>query len=150
MLNFKKINNLHFVHVTNDSGKITASATYEVFNKGLFNEFLNELINNEILDIREFDGADNLTNEEILTEFSENFEELFCLKNSVSEDDFVIHLKFIENKGIEKGAAKEIVDYLKSNYNKIILYSLEEAVKYWTNSGFKTVFRDEYYGFNFN
>lgn len=149
MLNLKKVNNLHFVNTTNDSGVTTASATYEVFCRGLFYDFINDLIREEISDIREFDGANNLTNEEILTEFRDNFEELFTLKNLVSEDDSIVYLKSIENKRIEKGAAKEIVDYLKTNYNKIILYSLEESIKYWTNSGFKAVYRDEYYGFNF-
>lgn len=149
MVNIKYFGNLYFVQTKNADGVITASATYEVLSYSLYCEFINELINKEISDIREFEHIENLTNQEILQEFQDNFEELFFLKNTVSQNSSIVYLKSIENKGIEKGAAKEIVDYLKSNYDKIILYSLEDAIDYWINSNFKSVYRDEYYGFNF-
>lgn len=149
MINLQKINNLYFIQTTNKDDKKTASASYEVFSKGLFEEFINTLIKKEIEDIRVFDGADDLSDHDILMEFEENFEEFISLKKSVLESDSIVYLHNIENKGIEKGAAKEIVDYLKSNYDKIILYSLEEARGYWISANFKAVLRDEYYGFNF-
>lgn len=149
MIKLQKINNLHFIATLNQNNKKTASASYEVFDKGVFEEFIKTLIKKEIEAIRVFDGADDLSDQEILIEFEENFEEFISLKESVLEYDSIAYLHNIENKGIEKGAAKEIVDYLKNNYDKIILYSLEEARDYWISANFEAIIRDDYYGFNF-
>lgn len=149
MINLKSINNLNFIHTTNTSNQKTACATYEVFDRSLFNEFIDTLICKEISDIREFEDVEELSDNEILTEFNENFQEFLSLKESVTEDESIVYLHNIENNGIEKGAAREIIEYLKNNYDKVILYSLDEAIEYWLSSGFESVIRDEYYGLNF-
>lgn len=133
----------------NENGVITAIANFSVLNKEEFIEFANWLIQKEIKDIREFEDVEDMSNEEILVEFKDNFTEINSMKEKILDLDKIVYLDNIQNTSLEKYAAREIVDYLKEKYNKIILYSIEDAVTYWKNNNFNSIYRDEYYGFNF-
>ena len=75
--------------------------------------------------------------------------ELFIiLKEKYSNIDNVVYLDLIENKGIKKGSALKILNYLKENYNGILLYSIEDAIEYWENNGFVNMLTDSHYFYN--
>lgn len=117
-------------------------------NKDLMN-YVDNLIKEEIKAIRCFDcGDEDITDEEILEEFSSQFEEFYSFKEKYSNMDNVVYLDLIENKGIKKGSALKILDYLKETYNGILLFSVEDAIDYWKKNGFTNVLADSYYFYN--
>lgn len=117
-------------------------------NKDLMN-YVDNLIKEEIKAIRCFDcGDEDVSDEEILKEFSSQFEEFYSFKEKYSNMDNVVYLDLIENKGVKKGSALKILNYLKETYNGILLFSVEDAIDYWKNNGFISVLADSYYFYN--
>lgn len=117
-------------------------------NKDLMN-YVDNLIKEEIEAVRCFDcGDEDITDNEILEEFSSQFEGFYAFKEKYSNIDNVVYLDLIENKGIKKGSALKILNYLKENYNGILLYSIEDAIEYWENNGFVNMLTDSHYFYN--
>ena len=149
MLKFNK--EFNFVQNIDSKGEVLAEAQFKVLNKEEFNDYIDTLILKEVKDIRTFDCVDMcMTDEDILIEFSDNFEELFILKEKLAKEDTIIYIDTIVNTGVKKGAAKDIIDYFKVNYKKIFVYPLSDVIFYWENCGFVPMYRDDYFFFGLN
>jgi len=113
------------------------------FDNGKVNSFFEGIIDNEVSVIKEFEDIDDMTKEEILNEYKENFIDIYNIRDLIKEDLIIIH--YIQNNSEIKGLGKEIVDCLKENYDNIILYSSQEAESYWNSNGFNNCFLDYYF-----
>ena len=132
-----------------ESANVLAKASVIRWNKNALCQFIDDCIKEEIESIRAYDLIDDLSDEEILIEFKENFVDLYDIKSWVSKDDKVAFIDFIENCSGVRFAARDIIDFLKKEYDKIMLYSDSEAIGYWENLDFKALHLDTIFGYNF-
>ena len=91
-----------------------------------------------------------MSDEEILKNFNSNFESFYEFKEKYKDLNNIVYLDLIENKGIKKGSALKILNYLKEQYEGILLFSVDDAISYWENNGFKNVLIDTYYFYSKN
>lgn len=127
------------------NGEILAVAYIIPFNNIDLMNYIDSLIKKEINEVRYFDGDENMSDEEILEEFSYQFESFYKFKEEYKDLNNVVYLDLIENKGIKKGSALTILNYLKEQYEAILLFSVDDATTYWENNGFINVLTDTFY-----
>ena len=141
----------YHVRITNtgENGEVLAKGDILIWNKEHFLQFIENLILEEIICIREYDLDEELTDFEILEEFKDNFNDLYMLKASVKDEDKIVFIDSIENCSNVKFAARDMVDYLKEKYDKILLYPIEDAIGYWRDLGFRPYHAERFYGYNF-
>lgn len=132
----------------NEKSEVLATAHILPCSKDKLFSYIDNLIKREINDIREYDGVSYMSDEDILKEYPDNFNYFYEFKDKYKDLNNLVYLDLIENKGIERGSALTIVNYLKNNYEGIILYSMEEAIEYWKMNGFESVLIDGYYFFS--
>lgn len=134
----------------NEKNETLAIAHIIHFNNNDFIAYIDDLINNEIKAIKHFDDVDYMKDEEVLEEFPDNFEPFYDFKLKYGKLNNIVYLDLIENKGIKKGSALNILNYLKNEYDGILLFSVEDAISYWENNNFKNVLVDSYYFYTKN
>lgn len=130
-------------------GKLLAFADVVKIEKSNFGVLINMFKMKEIEQLKEFDLDKDtlLTNEYIIKEFSLNFKDIFSLEKILDKLNNLIFINYIEAKIDGKGYGTEIVEYIKSNSDGILLYPHVDAVDYWRKNGFKEVIGDDYYIF---
>lgn len=58
-----------------------------------------------------------------------------------------LYIEYIVSFDIGKGFAKYLVNYLKSKYNRIWLYTLDDTIDFWISMGFES-FADNIYAYS--
>lgn len=112
--------------------------------------YIDGLIEEEIKAIKYFDDVEYMTDEEVLENFPKHFESFYEFKEKYKNLKNLVYIDLIENKGIKKGSALTILNYLKEQYEGILLFSVDEATSYWEKNGFKNVLIDTYYFYSKN
>lgn len=108
------------------------------------NSIINNLINEELSYIRNFDLCDedkNLTDNEILSNYEENFEEIYELKNTLTSKKInkVLFIDLISNNSTIKGLGTKLFNKITKDYGCVMLLPLSDVVEFWENLGFEEI-----------
>ena len=103
---------------------------------------ISSLIDEELNNIKIFDLSmenEDLTNEEILKEFAENFEWIHEFKNDLinKKIDKILYIYSIENNSDIKGLGTQLFQEISKNYDCVMLIPLSEVIDFWENLGFE-------------